>query len=59
MLSSLFFSVANGVYQSTVYGMAAKLPFKYTGAIVLGSVSIYKEIYFSNNYYDNLVHQFI
>uniref|UniRef100_A0A1B6DIQ1 Equilibrative nucleoside transporter 1 n=1 Tax=Clastoptera arizonana TaxID=38151 RepID=A0A1B6DIQ1_9HEMI len=30
-------NMANGIYQSTVYGMAAKLPFKYTGAIVLGS----------------------
>lgn len=29
--------VANGVYQNTVYGMAAKLPFKYTGVVVLGS----------------------
>lgn len=34
-----FFSVANGIYQNTVYGIAAKLPFKYTGAVVLGSVS--------------------
>ena len=25
------------MYQSTVYGLAAKLPFKYTGAVVLGS----------------------
>jgi equilibrative nucleoside transporter 1/2/3 len=32
--------VANGVYQNTVFGMAAKLPFKYTGAVVLGTVSI-------------------
>ncbi|CAG2060481.1 unnamed protein product, partial [Timema podura] len=29
--------VANGVYQNTVFGMAAKLPFKYTGAVILGS----------------------
>ena len=37
----LFFllAVANGVYQSTVFGLAAKLPFKYTGAVVLGTVS--------------------
>ena len=34
------FSVANGIYQNTVYGLAAKLPFKYTGAVVLGSVSL-------------------
>ncbi|CAB3365752.1 Hypothetical predicted protein [Cloeon dipterum] len=33
-------NMANGIYQNTVYGMAAKLPFKYTGAVVLGSVSI-------------------
>ena len=32
-------SVANGIYQNTVYGLAAKLPFKFTGAVVLGSVS--------------------
>jgi len=31
--------VANGIYQNTVYGLAAKLPFKFTGAVVLGSVS--------------------
>lgn len=33
----MFFSVANGVYQNTIFGMAAKLPGKYTGAVVLGS----------------------
>ena len=33
------FSAVNGIYQNTVYGLAAKLPFKYTGAVVLGSVS--------------------
>ena len=27
------------MYQSTVFGLAAKLPFKYTGAVVLGTVS--------------------
>ena len=35
----VFPAVANGVYQSTVFGLAAKLPFKYTGAVVLGTVS--------------------
>lgn len=30
-------TVAGGIYQNTVYGMVAKLPFKYTGAVVLGS----------------------
>lgn len=29
--------MAGGIYQNTVYGMVAKLPFKYTGAVVLGS----------------------
>lgn len=32
-----YFLVAGGIYQNSVYGMAAKLPFKYTGAVVLGS----------------------
>ncbi len=32
-------SVANGVYQNSVYGVAACLPMKYTNAVVLGSVS--------------------
>lgn len=40
---SLFFFVdfhqlvASGIYQNSVYGMAAKLPSKYIGAVVLGS----------------------
>lgn len=29
--------MAGGIFQNTVYGMAAKLPPKYTGAVVLGS----------------------
>ncbi|KAG0711807.1 Equilibrative nucleoside transporter 1 [Chionoecetes opilio] len=29
--------LANGIYQNTVYGMAARLPSSYTGAVVLGS----------------------
>ncbi|GLV32794.1 Equilibrative nucleoside transporter 2 [Carabus blaptoides fortunei] len=50
-------NMANGVYQNTVYGMAAKLPFKYTGIVVLGSnisgtftavISILSEIFASN-----------
>ena len=32
--------VANGVYQNSVYGVAACLPMKYTNAVVLGSVSV-------------------
>ena len=34
-------NMANGVYQNTVYGLAARLPVKYTGAVVLGSVSLH------------------
>ncbi|XP_065559348.1 equilibrative nucleoside transporter 1-like isoform X2 [Artemia franciscana] len=30
-------NMAGGIYQNTVYGMAAKLPSRYTGAVVLGS----------------------
>ena len=35
-----FVTVANGIYQNSVYGMAAKLPGKYTGAVILGTVSL-------------------
>ena len=38
--------------QNTVYGLAARLPFRYTGAVVLGSVNI---IFLSNS----LDHQWI
>lgn len=31
-----FILAANGIYQSSVFGMAASLPPKYTGAVVLG-----------------------
>lgn len=37
MVSVVVLNVAGGIYQNSVYGMAAKLPFKYTGAVVLGS----------------------
>jgi solute carrier family 29 (equilibrative nucleoside transporter), member 1/2/3 len=37
MVSVVILNMAGGVYQNSVYGMAAKLPFKYTGAVVLGS----------------------
>ncbi|KAL5288449.1 ent-3.2 family protein [Megaselia abdita] len=37
MLSVVILNMANGIYQNTVYGMAATLPLKYTGAVVLGS----------------------
>ncbi|KAJ9585198.1 hypothetical protein L9F63_003001, partial [Diploptera punctata] len=30
-------NMANGIYQNTVFGMAAKLPSKYTGAVILGA----------------------
>ncbi|CAG2174700.1 unnamed protein product [Oppiella nova] len=30
-------NIANGVYQNSVYGLAAKLPMKYSNAVVLGS----------------------
>ena len=38
--SVVILNMANGIYQNTVFGIAAKLPFKYTGAVVLGSVSL-------------------
>ncbi|CAG9761164.1 unnamed protein product [Ceutorhynchus assimilis] len=37
MISVVVLNMANGVYQNTVYGMAAKLPPKYTGAVILGN----------------------
>lgn len=37
MASVVVLNIAGGIYQNSVYGMAAKLPFKYTGAVVLGS----------------------
>eukprot|EP00095_Tigriopus_kingsejongensis_P011399 maker-scaffold68_size422247-snap-gene-3.19 protein:Tk11399 transcript:maker-scaffold68_size422247-snap-gene-3.19-mRNA-1 annotation:"hypothetical protein DAPPUDRAFT_300160" len=33
----IILNMVNGIYQNTVYGLAAKLPFQYTGAVVLGS----------------------
>jgi len=33
-------SGANGIYQNSIYGLAAFMPMKYTNAVVLGSVSI-------------------
>lgn len=35
-----YFSAANGIYQNSVFGMVAKLPTKYTGAVILGTVNI-------------------
>jgi len=40
---------ANGVYQNSIYGLAAYLPMKYTNAVVLGSVSIFVVICFIRN----------
>merc|ERR1719422_2442088 len=37
IISVILLNMANGVYQNTVYGLAARLPVKYTGAVVLGS----------------------
>jgi solute carrier family 29 (equilibrative nucleoside transporter), member 1/2/3 len=37
MVTVVILNMAGGIYQNSVYGMAAKLPFKYTGAVVLGS----------------------
>lgn len=37
LITVVILNMAGGIYQNTVYGMVAKLPFKYTGAVVLGS----------------------
>jgi equilibrative nucleoside transporter 1/2/3 len=37
MGSVLILNVVNGIYQNTVYGIAARLPPRYTGAVILGS----------------------
>jgi len=37
MLSVVIMNMASGVYQSAVYGVAAKLPMSYSNAVVLGS----------------------
>lgn len=37
LLCVVILNMANGMYQNTIYGMAAKLPGKYTGAVILGS----------------------
>lgn len=37
MITVVILNMGNGVYQNTVFGMAAKLPFKYTGAVILGA----------------------
>jgi len=37
IFSVIVLNMVNGIYQNTVYGLAAKLPFEYTGAVVLGS----------------------
>ncbi|XP_024940272.1 equilibrative nucleoside transporter 1 isoform X3 [Cephus cinctus] len=37
MISVVMLNTASGIYQNSIFGMAAKLPFKYTGAVVLGS----------------------
>lgn len=37
MASVVILNCANGVYQNTVYGIAAKLPMRFSNAVVLGS----------------------
>ncbi|XP_071746388.1 equilibrative nucleoside transporter 1 [Lepeophtheirus salmonis] len=37
MGSIVILNAANGIYHNTVYGIASKLPFRYTGAVILGS----------------------
>nr|CAH7750237.1 unnamed protein product [Callosobruchus chinensis] len=37
MITVVAMNMANGIYQNTIYGMAAKLPPQYTGAVVLGN----------------------
>ncbi|XP_068984794.1 NADPH-dependent diflavin oxidoreductase 1 isoform X4 [Bombus flavifrons] len=37
MISVIILNTANGIYQNSVFGMVAKLPTKYTGAVILGS----------------------
>ncbi|XP_023313374.1 NADPH-dependent diflavin oxidoreductase 1-like isoform X3 [Trichogramma pretiosum] len=37
MGSVVILNISNGIYQNSVFGMAAKLPGKYTGCVVLGS----------------------
>ncbi|PRD31339.1 UNVERIFIED_CONTAM: hypothetical protein NCL1_23797 [Trichonephila clavipes] len=38
MTSVVVINMANGIYQNSIYGLAAKLPMKYSMAIVLGAV---------------------
>lgn len=37
LCSIVLLNMANGIYNSSVFGMAAKLPAKYIGAVVLGT----------------------
>ncbi|KRT79285.1 hypothetical protein AMK59_7995 [Oryctes borbonicus] len=37
MVSVVILNVMNGIYQNTIFGMAAKLPPKFTGAVILGT----------------------
>ena len=54
----MYYLVANGIYQNSVYGTAAMFPMKYTSVVVLGSVSflinvhVYKPL-FRVNYFTN------
>ena len=35
-----FFPAANGIYQNSLYGLAASFPAKYTNAVIIGNVSL-------------------
>ncbi|XP_076396067.1 equilibrative nucleoside transporter 1 isoform X1 [Megachile rotundata] len=37
ILSVIILNIANGIYQNSVFGMVAKLPGRYTGAVILGT----------------------
>lgn len=37
MVTVIILNICNGIFQNTVYGVAARLPSSYTGAVVLGS----------------------
>lgn len=36
MLSAVAINLANGIYQSCAYGLAARFPMKYTNSVVMG-----------------------
>jgi len=36
MLSAILINIANGIFQGCLYGIAAKLPMKYTNSVTIG-----------------------